>query len=38
MFSSPKKQLLELKEREKGCASTPGGKTRSPKLLSYTTL
>lgn len=36
MFSSPKKRLLELKE--KGCTSTPGGKTRSPKLLSYTTL
>lgn len=36
-YIPPKKQLLELKEREKGLTGTPRGKPQPPKLLSYTT-
>lgn len=38
MFPPPQKQLLEPKEGEKGCTSTPRVNTKSPNLLSYTTL
>lgn len=36
-YVPPKKQLVELKEREKGLTGTPRDKPQPPKLLSYTT-